>query len=65
MDELVTSEGWRNLQDLGISEGIVAIAYEKRFGALDRVHQFLKCGSSAETCNATHTDGSQISPVER
>ena len=41
-DELVTSEGWRNLQDLGISEGIVAIPYENRHGLFSRVHQFLK-----------------------
>jgi len=41
-DELVTSEGWRNLQDLGIREGIVAIPYENRHGSFSRVHQFLK-----------------------
>lgn len=41
-DELVTSEGWRNLQELGISQGIVAIAYENRHGSFSRVHQFLK-----------------------
>src|SRR5688572_7340867 len=27
-DPLVTSEGWRALQDLGISEGIVGLGYE-------------------------------------
>jgi len=41
-DELVTSEGWRRLQDIGIQEGMVAIPYEKKSGPYSRVHQFLK-----------------------
>lgn len=41
-DELVTSEGWRNLQDIGIAEGIVAIAYEGTFAEYDRLRQFIK-----------------------
>lgn len=41
-DELVTSEGWRELQKLGIREGVVAIAYEKKFARFDRIYQFLK-----------------------
>lgn len=41
-DELVTSEGWRRLQDTGIEEGIVAIPYENRSGPYSRLHQFLK-----------------------
>lgn len=41
-DELVTSEGWRNLQDLGIEEGIVAIPFENKSREFSRVHQFIK-----------------------
>ncbi len=41
-DELITSEGWRKLQDTGIEEGIIAIAYENHDGPYSRVHQFLK-----------------------
>jgi hypothetical protein len=41
-DELVTSWGWRQLQDTGIEEGIVAIPYENKNGPYSRVHQFLK-----------------------
>ena len=41
-DELVTSEGWRNLQDMGIAEGMVAIAYEKSAAGYSRLHQFAK-----------------------
>jgi hypothetical protein len=41
-DELVTSQGWRMLQETGIEEGIVAIPYENKNGPYSRVHQFLK-----------------------
>ena len=61
-DRLITSEGWRNLQALGISEGIVAIAYEKRYNEYSRLYQFLKyhiwTGSCANvTCPSAMTDG--------
>ncbi|KAH8693777.1 acyl-CoA dehydrogenase/oxidase [Talaromyces proteolyticus] len=62
-DPLVTSEGWRELQNTGIREGIVALAYE---GSKDqwnhRIHQYVKyhlwSGSSAiVTCPSAMTDG--------
>jgi alkylation response protein AidB-like acyl-CoA dehydrogenase len=61
-DELITSEGWRQLQDLGIKEGMVAIGYENAHGQYSRVHHFLKyhlwCGSSAwVNCPSLMTDG--------
>ena len=61
-DELVTSEGWRNLQDLGIKEGMVSIGYENRNAEFSRVHHFAKyhlwCGSSAwVNCPSLMTDG--------
>lgn len=40
--KLITSEGWRNLQDLGLKQGMVAAGYEGRFGVYDRIFQFLK-----------------------
>lgn len=60
--ELVTSEGWRNLQDLGLREGIVATAYENEYGLHSRLVQFLKmflwCGSSSTvTCPSAMQDG--------
>ncbi|KAF2168972.1 hypothetical protein M409DRAFT_65307 [Zasmidium cellare ATCC 36951] len=65
IDQLITSEGWRELQNLGIREGIVAIGHEKefgRFGRFGRVYQFLKyhvwCAFSADvTCPSAMTDG--------
>jgi alkylation response protein AidB-like acyl-CoA dehydrogenase len=61
-DELVTSEGWRNLQDLGIREGMVSIGYENKNAEYSRVHHFAKyhlwCGSSAwVNCPSLMTDG--------
>ena len=61
-DHLITSEGWRNLQAMGIAEGMVAIAYENKYAEYSRLYQFLKyhlwTGSSAYvTCPSAMTDG--------
>ncbi|KAH0538923.1 hypothetical protein FGG08_004514 [Glutinoglossum americanum] len=62
-DELVTSEGWKRLQDLGIAEGMVAAGYETgKFAEFSRVVQFGKyhlwAGSSAYvTCPSAMQDG--------
>jgi alkylation response protein AidB-like acyl-CoA dehydrogenase len=65
-DPLVTSEGWRLLQDIGIKEGIVGIAYEQPQDGLpscnNRAYQYLKyhlwTGSAAlVTCPSAMTDG--------
>ena len=64
-DPLVTTEGWRALQDLGIKEGVVALGYEPKIDGEvynNRVYQYLKyhlwTGSSAMvTCPSAMTDG--------
>ncbi len=61
-DTLVCSEGWRQLQNHTIREGIVAIPYENAHGEFSRVHQFLKyhlwAGSNAGvTCPSAMSDG--------
>lgn len=61
-DTLICSEGWRQLQNTTIAEGIVAIPYENRHDEFSRVHQFLKyhlwAGSNAGvTCPSAMTDG--------
>ncbi|KAG9235445.1 putative acyl-CoA dehydrogenase [Amylocarpus encephaloides] len=61
-DELATSEGWRNLQDMGFKEGIVAIAYENEYAEYSRLVQFIKyhiwSGSNANvTCPSAMQDG--------
>ena len=61
-DELITSEGWRQLQATGIREGIVAIPYEEPVGPYSRLYQFLKyhlwsASSALVTCPSAMTDG--------
>lgn len=61
-DELITTEGWRNLQALGQAEGMVAIPYENKYAEYSRVYQFAKyalwCGSAAwVNCPSLMTDG--------
>ncbi|PSK41797.1 Acyl-CoA dehydrogenase family member 11 [Elsinoe australis] len=61
-DELITSEGWRNLQALGIAEGMVAIGYENDHAEYSRIHHFAKyalwCGSAAwVNCPSLMVDG--------
>ncbi|PNP76157.1 hypothetical protein FNYG_10446 [Fusarium nygamai] len=61
-DELITSEGWRNLQAFGIAEGIVAIPYENQYAEYSRVYHFAKyalwCGSAAwVNCPSLMSDG--------
>jgi alkylation response protein AidB-like acyl-CoA dehydrogenase len=61
-DELITSEGWRNLQAFGIAEGMVAIPYENKYAEYSRVYHFAKyalwCGSAAwVNCPSLMSDG--------
>ncbi|EOD45786.1 putative acyl- dehydrogenase protein [Neofusicoccum parvum UCRNP2] len=61
-DELITTEGWRKLQALGIAEGMAAIPYENLHGEFSRVHHFAKyalwCGSAAwVNCPTLMVDG--------
>ncbi|PGH12444.1 hypothetical protein AJ79_04280 [Helicocarpus griseus UAMH5409] len=70
-DPLVTSEGWRKLQDIGIQEGIVGLAYANsqlqdggNAGAQwnNRVYQFVKyhlwtASAAMVTCPSAMTDG--------
>ncbi|KAK2779851.1 hypothetical protein FQN53_001281 [Emmonsiellopsis sp. PD_33] len=65
-DSLVTSEGWRKLQDIGIQEGIVGLAYEEPRGQgvrwNSRAYQFIKyhlwtASAAMVTCPSAMTDG--------
>jgi putative acyl-CoA dehydrogenase len=42
VDDIVVSDAWRTLDRISAEEGIVATAYERRHGALSRVHQMAK-----------------------
>ena len=61
-DELITSNGWQQLQAMGIREGIVAIPYEGEQKQYSRLYQFLKyhiwtASSALVTCPSAMTDG--------
>ncbi|KAF2860596.1 acyl-CoA dehydrogenase NM domain-like protein, partial [Piedraia hortae CBS 480.64] len=60
--KLITSHGWRALQSIGTSQGIVSIPYEGAEGHLSRMHQFVKyhlwsASCAITTCPAAMTDG--------
>lgn len=61
-DPLITSDGWKQLQALGVREGIVANGYEHKLQAYARVHQMLKLylwnpSSAIVTCPSAMQDG--------
>ena len=62
IDEIVTSDAWRELDRIAAEEGIVATAYERKHGALSRIDQFAKLylyapSSSTYSCPLAMTDG--------
>lgn len=62
VDEIKTSSGWKALEQVAAEEGIVATAYERRFGAASRIYQmallYLYSPSSAIfSCPLAMTDG--------
>jgi len=42
VDELKTSEGWRELKKIAVVEGLVAIAMERKEGEFSRIRSFAK-----------------------
>ncbi|ORY04992.1 acyl-CoA dehydrogenase/oxidase C-terminal [Basidiobolus meristosporus CBS 931.73] len=62
VDELTTSEGWRRMHDIAAEEGLVAIAYERKYAEFSRLYQFTKIylfapSSSIYDCPLSMTDG--------
>ncbi|XP_061527674.1 acyl-CoA dehydrogenase family member 11-like isoform X2 [Phycodurus eques] len=62
VDHIVTSPAWKCMKVLSAEEGLVAIAYEKRFGEWSRVYQMSKLyifspSSGLYTCPLAMTDG--------
>jgi alkylation response protein AidB-like acyl-CoA dehydrogenase len=61
-DSLVTSWGWRALQDIGFEERIVRLGYERQYGAYTRLLQLYKLhlwnpSSVVVTCPSSMQDG--------
>ena len=62
IDEIVTSNGWKELDKVSAEEGIVAIGYERKFGEYSRLIQFAKIflfhpSSAYYSCPLAMTDG--------
>lgn len=62
IDEVVTSHGWQGLERVSAEEGMVAIGYERKYGAFSRLYQLAKLylfhpSSAFYTCPLAMTDG--------
>lgn len=62
VDAIELSPAWRRLHEIAAEEGIVATAYERRHGALSRLHQFARLylyhpSSAIYSCPLAMTDG--------
>lgn len=62
IDEVRVAQGWKDLDRVGAEEGIVATAYERKHGALSRIHQFARLylyhpSSAIYSCPLAMTDG--------
>ncbi|OQV23934.1 Acyl-CoA dehydrogenase family member 11 [Hypsibius exemplaris] len=62
VDEIVTSPAWKRMHDIAAEEGLVAIAYERKYGQWSRIYQVAKNYIFASTsgmysCPLAMTDG--------
>ncbi|EIE82252.1 hypothetical protein RO3G_06957 [Rhizopus delemar RA 99-880] len=42
VDEITTAKGWKELNDVAAEEGLIAIAYERKYNEYSRIYQFAK-----------------------
>lgn len=62
IDHIEVSQAWKELDKISAEEKLIAIGYERRHGALSRIHQFAKLylfhpSSAIYTCPLAMTDG--------
>jgi putative acyl-CoA dehydrogenase len=62
IDHIETDPSWKALDGISAEEGIVATGYERKHGALSRLHQFVRIhlyspSSAIQTCPLAMTDG--------
>ncbi|XP_068221564.1 acyl-CoA dehydrogenase family member 11-like isoform X1 [Palaemon carinicauda] len=62
IDELVTCGAWKQLKAVSAEEGLIATAYEGKYGEYDRLYQMVKLGifapvSGLYSCPLAMTDG--------
>lgn len=65
-DRIHTSAGWKHMKATSATEGLIAIAYDERYGRHARLYQFAKyylfaSSSAVYTCPLV---GQQLSPLE-
>ncbi|KAF9360271.1 hypothetical protein BGX26_009954 [Mortierella sp. AD094] len=62
VDELLVTEAWNKQKEIAAREGVVAIAYERKYGQYSRIYQMAKlmlwsAGAGLYTCPIAMTDG--------
>ncbi|EAL72525.1 hypothetical protein DDB_G0270350 [Dictyostelium discoideum AX4] len=62
IDKIVVDESWNKLKDIGCSEGLVSIGYERKYQEYSRIYQYIKiylfaCSSAVFDCPMSMTDG--------
>lgn len=62
VDRLVTCDAWKRMKTISAEEGLVAIAYENKYGAASRLYQIAKSilfspSSGLYSCPLSMTDG--------
>ncbi|KAF9191815.1 hypothetical protein BGZ51_006699 [Haplosporangium sp. Z 767] len=62
VDELLVTEAWTKQKEIAAREGVVAIAYERKYGQYSRIYQMAKLmlwstGSGLYSCPIAMTDG--------
>ncbi|GJJ71021.1 hypothetical protein EMPS_03371 [Entomortierella parvispora] len=62
VDELLVTESWKKQKEIAAREGVVAIAYERKYGQYSRIYQMAKlmlwsAGAGLYSCPIAMTDG--------
>ncbi|KAF9958964.1 hypothetical protein BGZ72_010565 [Mortierella alpina] len=62
VDELLLTEAWKKQKEIAAREGVVAIAYERKYGQYSRIYQMAKLmlwtsGAGLYACPVSMTDG--------
>ncbi|KAF9967044.1 hypothetical protein BGZ70_000333 [Mortierella alpina] len=62
VDELLVTEAWTKQKEIAAREGVVAIAYERKYGQFSRIYQMAKLmlwtsGAGLYSCPIAMTDG--------
>ncbi|KAK5815058.1 hypothetical protein F5H01DRAFT_344855 [Linnemannia elongata] len=62
VDELLVTEAWKKQKEIAAREGVVAIAYERKYGEFSRIYQMAKLmlwtsGAGLYSCPIAMTDG--------